>query len=366
MKQSIMILGGYGAFGHRIAWQLAAKGHNLFIVGRNQVKANALADSLNMTYSRSNSQALCFDINQGLEKALEQHQPSVLIHTCGPFQGQDFEVFKACLKHRIHYIDLSDGREFIQRIRQHNQAAKDAGITAITGASTVPALSSAVLSQFQDDGMSTFDEVRYGISPGQKTDRGLATAQAVLSYVGRPIICNGKKRHGWQDTYLQKYPEIRNRLMGNCEVPDLDLLPEFYPVEQLHFSAGMESKLLHLGIWLCSWLVRFGVPLKLAKNAGFWMKMSRLFDRLGSDDGGMHVIAKGKNKQGESIERRWFIVAKGGDGPYIPTIPAVLLADKLAHNHNYTKGVLPCVGLISLEEYLGALSPLQVTTHHSP
>lgn len=363
MNRPIMILGGYGAFGQRIASQLAAKGHNLLIVGRNQVKADALANSLNMAYSHCNTQALCFDINHGLEQALKNHQPKVLIHTCGPFQGQNFDVLNACLKFKVDYIDLADGREFIKGIRQHDQAAKKAGITAITGASTVPGLSSAVLAQFQADGMCTFGEVRYGISPGQKTDRGLATAQAVLSYIGRPIITNGKKRYGWQDMYLQKYPEISNRLMGNCEVPDLDLLPEFYPITKLHFSAGMESKLLHLGIWLCSWLVRLGLPLNLAKHAGYWMKISRYFDFLGSDDGGMHVIAKGKNKKGKPIERQWFIVAKKGDGPYIPTVPAVLLADKLTQENSYTKGVLPCVGLISLKEYLNELSLLQVNTH---
>nr|WP_246172689.1 saccharopine dehydrogenase NADP-binding domain-containing protein [Marinicella rhabdoformis] len=358
-----MILGGYGSFGKRIASQLASKGHDLLIVGRNENKARDLVDSLNMTFNHSLSKALCFDINQGLDQAIEQTHPVVVIHTCGPFQGQDFKVLAACLKYKVDYIDLSDGREFIQGIRHYDQDAKDAGVTAITGASTVPALSSAVLAQFQEDGITTFDDVRYGISPGQKTDRGLATAQAVLSYIGRPIICDATKRHGWQDTYLQKYPEISSRLMGNCEVPDLDLLPEFFPISKLHFSAGMESKLLHMGIWVCSWLVRLGLPLKLSEHAKFWMKMSRLFDRFGSDDGGMHVVVKGRNKEGVLIKRRWFLVAKGGDGPFIPTVPAVILADKLAKKNTFTKGVLPCVGLISLQEYLNELSHLQVTTH---
>lgn len=363
MKNTIMILGGYGAFGKRIASQLADKGYDLLLVGRNKFKAESLANALQYPRPNISIKALCFDINHGLEDALKLHQPKVLIHTCGPFQGQDFDVLKACLKYRIHYIDLSDGRGFIQGIRQFNQAAKDAGITAITGASTVPALSSAVLAAFQADGMCTFDEVRYGISPGQKTDRGLATAQAVLSYVGRPIIYKNEKRYGWQDLHIQKYPEIKDRLMGNCEVPDLDLLPEFFPIKELCFSAGMESKLLHIGIWLISWLVRIGVPLKLSKHAGFWMKLSRYFDFLGSDDGGMHMIAKGKNKTGESIKRQWFIVAKSGDGPYIPTIPAVVLANNLAQGKSFTKGVLPCVKLITLQEYLNELSHLKVTTH---
>ncbi len=360
---AIMILGAYGAFGQRIAQMLAAKGHPLILVGRNHKKANALQALLKRLHPHTPCKVMCFDANSTLDDALNRSQPQVLIHCCGPFQGQGHEVLKSCIRHQVHYIDLADGREFVKDIQQYHEQAVAADIMAVTGASTVPTLSSAVLSYFQSQGMVTFDEVKYGISPGQKTDRGLATAQAVLSYVGRPIRSEQGQVYGWQGIYLQKYPDLSSRLMGHCDVPDLDVLPQHYPIKKLMFSAGMESKVLHMGIWMCSWLVRLGMPLNLPKHAGFWMKLSRYFDVLGSSDGGMHVLAKGKDNQGQVLDLSWFIVAKNGDGPYIPCVPAVILADRIMRKEKPAKGVYPCVGLIGLKDYLAELSPFDVTTY---
>ena len=116
--------------------------------------------------------------------------------------------------------------------------------------------------------------LRFGISPGQKTERGLATTKAILSYVGKPLkpFPNefGKALHqvfGWQNIYRQTYPELGQRWMANCDVPDLDLLPKQYGLKEIHFSAGMELSIVHLGIWALSGLVRAGFPLDLAKHS---------------------------------------------------------------------------------------------------
>ena len=87
----------------------------------------------------------------------------------------------------------------------------------------------------------------YGISPGQKTPRGLATVKAVLSYIGKPIkyLHENKIRYGWQNIYMQKYPILGNRWMGNCDIPDLDLFPKKFDIKSIKFSAGMENIILH-------------------------------------------------------------------------------------------------------------------------
>ncbi len=355
--QTIMILGAYGTFGKRISEQLASHNLHLILVGRNHKKANQLLLSLQKEQPHGIYETAVFDVHSELAKQLKKHQPKVLIHTCGPFQHQDFGVLKACMTHKVNYIDLADGREFVNQIQCLDNDAKIAGISAITGASTVPALSSAVLDELQNLGMVSFDEIRYGITPGQKTERGLATVRAVLSYVGKPFTQYMTKRYGWQNLYLHRYPELGWRMMGNCDVPDSDLLPRFYKIKSLNFSAGMESKLLHVCIWLCSWLVRLGVPLNLAQNAAFWHKLSRKFDLLGSHDGGMHLVATGVRHNNEKTTYEWHLIAKDGDGPYVPTVPAVIIALRLVtETTTIPKGVIPCVGLISLSDYMSALS----------
>jgi hypothetical protein len=163
--------------------------------------------------------------------------------------------------------------------------------------------------------------------------------------------------------YRQTYPELGTRWMANCDIPDLDLLPEKYNIKSIQFSAGMENTVLHFGVWVTSWLVRLGLPLKLPKFAKPLLKISTWFDIFGSKDGGMHMLIKGTGTNGMPHERQWFIIGKDNDGPNIPTIPAIVLAKKLARAELSLVGAHPCVGLVSLDEYMAELKAFDITIH---
>lgn len=360
MTSDVLILGGYGNFGKRIAHALVGSGVPVIIAGRNQQKAEALAVTLG-----SLAKAEMVDAEHDLAAALERLKPCIVVNTCGPFQLKNYDVAEVCIRAGIHYIDLADGREFVTGITALDAQAKAAGVTVISGASTVPGLSSAVLEHFRDEFLQ-IDSLVYGISPGQKAERGLATTQGILTYIGKalkPVMGDTKPRYGWQDVYRQEYPELGGRWMANCDIPDLDLLPAHYGIKHIRFSAGMENIFLHLGIWCMSWLVRLGLPLHLEKYAPFLLHISHWFDHFGTADGGMHVIITGIGKNGQSHKRTWFIVARDGDGPQIPCVPAIILARKLATGGSLAAGAEHCVGMVTLEEYLEELKLFNIRTY---
>lgn len=359
---SVMILGGYGNFGKRIAKALALADIPLIIAGRDEKKAKLLLAEL----PGSHHQIAIFDAHTHLDKALAEYKPHVLIHTAGPFQGSNYNVAESCIKAGVHYLDLADGRNFVTEFSVLDSAAKAAGISAISGASTVPALSSAVITHFLPE-FSQLDEVQFGISPGQKAERGLATTQGILSYLGKPLKAAAGKisepPYGWQDIHRIIYPALGKRWMANCDIPDMDLLPAHFGLKRIQFSAGMENSALHLGMWFLSWLVRAGLPLTLQNHAESLLKMSHWFDRFGSDKGGMHIFMRGLNMQGKPSEKRWFIIAHEGHGPHIPTIPAIVLAKKLANSVPLPVGAYPCIAKVTLEEYLAELHGLAIETY---
>ncbi len=378
MRDHILILGGSGNFGKRIARALAHAGIPITIAGRDRNKAEALAARLTSELARDlasefankfdgDIETASFDVNAGLEQHLEMHRPRIIINTCGPFQTSDYRVAETCIDHSIHYIDLADGREFVANIGSLNGRARQNGATVIGGASTVPGLSSAVLEHIKPE-FSEMTSLKYGISPGQKAERGLATTKGIMTYVGKPLAAlahyAGEQgtNYGWQDIYRQDYPGLGRRWMANCDIPDLDLLPETYGLRHIRFSAGMELGVLHLGLWGLSWLIRAGVPLDLARHAGLLLKLSNIFDRFGSADGGMHMVIEGLDHDGRALRRNWFIIARNGDGPQIPTMPAIILAKKLWAGEDMTRGAYPCVGLVSLDEYLEELRDYDVET----
>lgn len=359
----VLILGGYGNFGSYIARSLASDPEiKLLIAGRSREKAGAFAASLD---GAAPAEGYAIDIESNLHQPLREFAPDMVIHTVGPFQGQSYSVAEACIGIGCHYVDLADGRAFVSGIEALDNAAKAADVLVVSGASSVPCLTAAVV----DDALPRFESIEaidYGISAAQQTNRGLATASAVLSYVGRPFrtLRDGgcKTVYGWQDLHAERYPELGLRLFGNCDVPDLELFPRRYPsLRTIQFGAGHEIKLLHLGTWLLSWGVRVGLLPSLGRYSERLLKWSFLFDPLGSSRSGFHMYLRGKDRDGGERTERFYVIARRGHGPLIPCMPAILLAKRLARNELPQRGARPCLDLISLEEFMGAFEGLDIS-----
>ena len=272
---------------------------------------------------------------------------------------------RACIVQGCHYVDLADARDFVTNIDLLNAEAMDRNVLVVSGASSVPCLTAAVI----DDYLPAFaqlDAIDYGISAAQHTNRGLATTSAVLSYVGKPMTMlrdgHMKTVFGWEDTHAVRYPGHGNRLFGNCEIPDLTMFPKRYPtLRSMRFAAGHELKLLHIGTRLLGALVRLGIIGSLSNHAESLLRLAFAFDRCGSGRSGFHMILTGIGRDGKELERRFWIIARSGHGPYIPCMPAILLARRLAKGELTRRGATPCVDLIDLDTYLTALDGLDIS-----
>ncbi|MOA17032.1 hypothetical protein D3C78_1372720 [compost metagenome] len=51
-------------------------------------------------------------------------------------------------------------------------------------------------------------------------------------------------------------------------------------------------------------------------------------------------------------ERSWVLVAGSGDGPFVPTLAAAALVRKLARGALVRSGARPCMGLLTLEDFM--------------
>jgi hypothetical protein len=151
------------------------------------------------------------------------------------------------------------------------------------------------------------------------------------------------------------------RLLGNCDIPDLALFPQRYPnLKNLRFQAGLELKPVHLTLFALTWPVRWRWLRSLQPLAPLLLNISQLLDLFGSDNSGFYMALTGKNAQGNPHTLRLDLVAHHGEGMLIPCIPSILLAEKLVRNHVSTRGAQACMGLISLDEYLNALSAFDI------
>ena len=172
MASRVLIIGAYGNFGARITRALAAdKNIKVLIAGRSQARCEKLARELQGSPNLPLFHVL--DIHKDLAPVLAQLKPDITIHTSGPYQGQGYEVAEACLNAGSHYIDLADGRDFVAGIGRLNELAKSKSLCVITGASSVPCLSSAVIDHYLP-AFKTLEAVDYGITTARPGNLGLA------------------------------------------------------------------------------------------------------------------------------------------------------------------------------------------------
>ena len=360
----VLIIGGYGNFGSYIARALATDPNiSLLIGGRSKSKADAFAAGLD---AANPANGCVLDIYQDVQARLREIGPDIVIHTTGPFQLQDHRVARAAIAAGAHYLDLADARHFVATIGELDEEARTAGVAVIAGASSVPCLTGAFIDRYRSR-FQRLESAIYGIAAAQATNRGLGTAAAILSYVGKPftILRNGqpKRVFGWQGLHAVRYPELGLRLFGYCDIPDLELFPERYPeLRNLEFVAGHEVKLLHIGTWLLSWIVRFGIVRSLALYARSLLELSFLFDPLGSDKSGFHMFLSGARHDGRRERISIFMIARQVHGPNIPCIPTILLAKRIAAGERIEAGARPCLDLVTLDEIMSAIAHLDIET----
>lgn len=350
MALRVVVVGATGVFGSRVARRLAHdRRFSLVLAGRRLAPLEALRAELggerveiaSLDMGRSDAPAL-----------LGRLRPQLVIHTAGPFQGQDYRVAEACLAVGSDYVDLADGRDFVCGMTRLDARARRAGRLLVSGASSVPALSAAVVDALAPR-FGRLDRIEHAINPGNRTPRGDATVASILGYCGRPIRVWREGRwqhaHGWMDGRRQSFPFGRRRV-GVCEVPDLELFPGRYPgVDTVLFRAGLELPLLQAGTWCAAVLVRLGLIRDLAAWAPALRRFSERFIRFGTDIGGMVVELSGADHENRPLRLRWWLAADAGDGPQVPVTPAVALAQELAEGRIDARGAMPCMGLLGLE-----------------
>jgi len=360
---TVLVLGGYGFFGRRICASLArAPSVRLLVGGRHRDRALDAAHQLGL----GAEQALAIDANQtNLARVLEESGTGILIHTAGPFQQQDYKVARAAIEAGCHYIDLADGREFVAGIGALDDAARKRDVSVISGASSVPALSSAVVDRYQARFMR-LESIELGISSGARAP-GLATVQGIFGYAGQPFRHRSETAwstaYGWLGLRRHRFPlPLGARWLGRCDVPDLTLFPRRYPeVATVSFEAGFASDWGHLVVWTLARLVKARILPSATAFAGPLNRLSRWIEPLVSDKGGMFVRLKGLGHDGKPLRMTWNLIAQNNCGPYIPCGAAVALTQKLSSNVRLPSGAMPCMGLLSVEEYLAALPDLNLT-----
>jgi saccharopine dehydrogenase-like NADP-dependent oxidoreductase len=343
----VVILGATGNFGRRIA--LALQSESAIVLIAASRRGGDAASTARMSWAK-------LDIdNPDFPAALSALRPELVIHCVGPFQGQDYRVARATLQASAHYLDLADGRAFVAGFAKANDAeAVAADRLALSGASTLPALSAAVVDALSSR-LDSLTSIEIAIAPAQRAPRGAATLEGVFGYLGKPFfwLREGRwvKAYGWQELERVVF-DFGARWAAACDVPDLELLPQRYrSVRSVQFRAALELSVEHYALWFAAALRRAGMPLPMERWAVPLDRLASRLDRFGSACGGMLVTVGGVDAAGALRRLTWHITAPDNHGPEIPCMAAILLTRRIVRGEIRARGAHACMGFLTLADF---------------
>jgi hypothetical protein len=371
MALRVLILGGYGTFGGRLAKLLADEpGLTLIIAGRSLVKAAQFCATLQ---GRASFEPARLDRDEDLAATLVSLKSDIVVDASGPFQayGADpYRVVKACIAAGAHYLDLADGTAFVTGISQLDAEARARNVAAISGASSLPALSFAVARALAD-GMTSVKRFSAGIAPSPYATMGRSVIDAIASYAGKPVVRwrDGEKTTGVAMIEARRYTiappaalPLKSRRFALVGVPDLTLAKEIFPdLQSSWVGAGTEPVLWQRGLSALAWLVRLRLlpSLRLFAALFHWV---REHWRWGEDRGGMFVSLSGRDRDGDHLKRAWNLIADGDTGLFVPAMAAAVVVKRLLSGETLRAGARPAASDFTLPEFDALFARLGIRT----
>lgn len=367
----ILVIGGYGVFGARLARRLARHADiETIVAGRSLAKAEAHC-------ARFGGRAAVIDTNGDLATAFAEWRPTVVVDAAGPFQlyGEDpYRVARAALAADADYLDLADDAAFVAGVEALDTAARAANRAAIAGCSSVPAISAAAVTALAQD-LAHIDAISSVILPGNRAPRGRSVVRAILAQVGRPIRVmragTWQTVRGWTTVHrlrpaIAGVAPLRPRHASPIGAPDLELFPRHFKARTVRFHAGLELGVMHLGLAAIARMVARDLLSSATPLTGVLLWLADRLKPFGSDRGAMTVDVLGRTDDGIAEHRRWTLIAEAGDGPEIPSTPAYLLALRLARAASTVPpGARACLTDLTLEDIEAGLADYAITTHRT-
>lgn len=346
MGKRILILGGNTALGRHISRAIAAMPLAECVIGsRRPLRGNGILGE----------KITAVTVNVHDPASLRQAFGGVfaVVNTMGPFQALDYTVAETCAGLGIHYVDVAETRAHVDGISRLNRRAQQKSCLIVSGASAMPAVSTALVDLLAPE-FDRISDIHACLSLGNKTPLGAATLRTVLGYAGTSFRFkeNGRWRYayGWSDSEKVAFPKpVGKRRVYLCDAPNLDIFPARYGAQTVTFRAGLELKLFNRGLFVLARMRRLG----WIKNLPGWtpslLAASRLFRGLGSVTGGMRVLVRGRKNE-EDIQHTVFLVSRDANGLAISSSPALALVRKWVERGVAEAGAVPCIGQLTWNE----------------
>ena len=212
---SWMLYGANGYTGGLILEAALQRGHRPVVAGRNRDAVEALARQHDLP-----ARIFCLEDSNTVASAL--NGIDAVLHCAGPFSATSAPMLEACLKQKVHYLDITGEMDVFAHCHQQHERARESGIVVMpgTGFDVVPSdCLAAMLKRDLPDAQSLVLAFEAGGGPSHGTAltavEGLGKGGRIrrdgkietvpLAYRTRSFDRDGEERHAmtipWGDVY---------------------------------------------------------------------------------------------------------------------------------------------------------------------
>ena len=249
-NKDIIVYGAYGYTGELIVRRCQELGIEPLLSGRNEAKLKSVAEKYQLPYQVADLSVTALDSLLNGSK--------VVIHAAGPFIHTAKPMIEACIKHKVHYTDITGEIAVFALARKYDEQANKAGVMVLpgTGFDIVP---SDCLAAHLKSRMPEADDLELAFYGTGRASRGTSlTVVEGLGY-GGTIRKHGKLKQV-VDAFDVKRFDFGPKNMTAVTIPWGDVYTAFYStsIPNIKVYMGLPKKAIDgmkWGKWF-GWLMR--------------------------------------------------------------------------------------------------------------
>jgi len=269
-RPRILIAGASGVFGRLLARELleTTEAH-LLLAGRDSGRLNATCSVL---AAGNRIEPLALDLRDRSALAAAAAGCFAVACAAGPFQSLPRDLPAAAIRAGVHWLDIADDRDWVLGLlgnRALDEQASEAGLAVMPGASTVPALSGALV-RWCCQRLPGATDARITLYMGNRNEKGVAALTSALNT-------------GFADSRPVRLPAGR-RLASRFESPDSVLLRSELGLET-EFRVAFELALVNRLVGALSSFTRCLAPGARRRLVRVLLLGAAPLSRFGSDAG---------------------------------------------------------------------------------
>jgi len=244
---SLLIYGANGYTGELIARRAAERGLPAILAGRRASALDPLAAELRRPFR-------AFALDQPASIAPELAGVSVVLNCAGPFSRTAAPLVEACLRSRVHYLDITGEIGVIEAIAARDREARGLGVTLLpaAGFDVVP---SDCLAARVKRRLPTASHLTLAFRAGARMSRGTATTSVENAHGGGMLRSAGALKRipsGW-----------RTRLVDFGDGPTKAIIVPWGDVATAYYTTGIPNIEVYIAVPMA-----LRVGLRLTRWAG--------------------------------------------------------------------------------------------------